>query len=68
MSPFIIPLFWRDIFGYSFQFAAELYTICGQANSAAIEGPVRHNSTPRDGRRALCSVPAFLQSGFGLML
>lgn len=29
--------------------ADQLDTICGQANSAAIERPVRNNSTPRDG-------------------
>ncbi|MGH9359053.1 MAG: hypothetical protein ACRD1O_07760 [Terriglobia bacterium] len=38
----------------SFPVADELDTICGQANSAAIERPVRHNSTPRNGRGALC--------------
>src|SRR5260370_28030817 len=33
----------------NFRLAEELDTICGQANSAAIERPVRQNSTPRDG-------------------
>ena len=48
--------------------ADELDTICGRADSAAIERSVRRNSTPRDGRGALYGVPAVLHCGFRLML
>jgi hypothetical protein len=52
----------------NFRMADELDTICGQANSAAIERPVRQNSTPRDGRGASCWVRVFLYCGYILML
>jgi hypothetical protein len=50
----IIHWFPGSAFRDHFRFADELNTICGQANSAAIERPVRHNSTPRDRRGASC--------------
>ena len=40
----------------------------GTCRLAAIERPVPRNSTNRDGRGALCSVPAFLHCGFRSML
>ena len=58
-------MFSRDIFGYSFGFAGELDTICRQTNSAAIAGPVRHNSTPAmaEGPYARCRLSCIAGSG-----
>ena len=52
----------------SLRIADELDTICGPGQFGGHRAVVRHNSTPRDGRAALCQAPALLHLGLRLML
>ena len=61
-------MFSRDIFGYSFGLPAKRTRFADRPIQRPLKRPVRRDSTPRDGRGALCYVPAFSHCGFRLML